>query len=420
MRAVIIAVGDELTCGATADTNSAYLARRLSERGIATVRHVVVGDDAGAIAQAVSAAAAKADLVVITGGLGPTPDDLTRQGLAQALAVKLREDRRQAERISAFFAARHISMKPSVRAQALLPAGAEPIDNDCGTAPGIAASLAGVGIFALPGPPREMQAMFETKVLAQLPPAGGIACRLVHTFGAGESDVAEKIADLMAAPGGSAIGTTVQTGIVTVRVTANAESKAAAEAAAEADAARIRRRLGELVFGAGGDTLAAVVGQALRSAGDSLAVAESCTAGMLGEMLTAVPGASRYFLGGVVAYADEAKTALLGVPAELIRAHGAVSEPVAQALAAAAAERFGADWGIGITGIAGPTGGSSDKPVGLVFIGLAGPGGVAAHRCIFPGSREVVRRRASLAAMNYLRLALAATSKAGPEREIEE
>ncbi|OPX22074.1 MAG: competence/damage-inducible protein A [Planctomycetales bacterium 4484_123] len=406
MHAVIIAVGDELTSGAVVDTNSAYLAARLGELGIETVRHETVGDDVPALIEAISRAAAQAELVIITGGLGPTPDDLTRQALASALGTKLVEDPRQARRIEEFFSRRGRQMKPSNRAQALVPRGAEAIDNDCGTAPGLTATVGKARLFVLPGPPHEMRQMFTLRVLPELSAETALATRLVHTFGAGESDVAEAIADLMDRRANPRLGTTAQAGVVTVRITARGPDAQAAERLAEKTAELVRARLGELAFGADGETLPAVVGSLLRSAGQTLAVAESCTGGLLGALLTETPGASEYFLGGVVAYANEAKACLLDVPQEMLLAHGAVSEPVAEHMAAGARRCFGAEWGIGLTGIAGPTGGSKEKPLGLVYIAVAGPRAGAVHRHVFPGTREVVRRRAALAALNHLRLAL--------------
>jgi len=410
MKAVIIAVGDELLAGQTVDTNSAWLADRLGPRGVGTVRHVTVGDDAGAVAAAVAAAAAEADLVLVTGGLGPTPDDLSREALAAAMGAPLREDPRQVRRIAGFFAARDRQMKPSNRSQALVPAGAEAVDNDCGTAPGLRARLADAEVVVLPGPPHEMRAMFERAVLPRLPAGPAIARRVLRTFGAGESDVAERIADLMARGRDPSVGTTAGAGVVAVRIAASGETADAAEAAADATADEARRRLGGLVFGDGERTLAAVVGDRLRADGRTLAVAESCTGGMLGGMLTDAAGASDYFLGGVVAYADAAKTSLLGVDAGLIARRGAVSDPVATAMAEGVRDRLGADWGVGITGIAGPTGGSAEKPVGLVFIALAGPAPDAptTHRHVFPGDRDTIRRRAALAALDHLRHALSA------------
>ncbi len=406
MQAVIIAIGDELIGGASVDTNSAYLSAHLAERGIVAVRHVTVGDDAGRITEAITRAAEEAELVVITGGLGPTRDDLTRQALADAMGVELLEDARSAERIAAFFARIGRTMKPSNLTQAMIPAGAEVLDNDCGTAPGIAARLGQADVFALPGPPNEMTEMFERQVAPRLPDAGASARRILHAFGTGESDIGEKIADLMARDANPKVGTTAKGGIISIRIVADGETTGQAERLAEKTADEIRRRLGELIFGAGDQTLPSVVGKALKAGGLTLATAESCTGGMIGRMMTETPGASEYFLGGLVAYANSAKTAMLNVPAETIETHGAVSERSADAMARGAREKFGSDFALGVTGIAGPTGGSDEKPVGLVYIALTGAGGTKVHRHIFGGDRNIVRRRAALAAINHLRLAL--------------
>jgi len=377
MQAVIIAVGDELTSGATLDTNSAELAGRLTELGIAVRRHVTVGDDAKPIAEAVRSAAAEADVVLVTGGLGPTVDDRSRQGLAEAMGVELVEDPRQVERIAAFFTALGREMKPSNRTQALIPAGAEAIDNDWGTAPGIAARIGAARVYVLPGPPHEMRAVFAARVEPLLAGDGRFVRRLIQTFGAGESDVGERIADLMDRRANPTVGTTVRDGVITVRVTARAPDADTAARAAETTVAEIRRRLGDLVFGEDDQTLGGVVGEALRRAAGTVAVAESCTGGLLGKLITDPPGASEWFVGGTIAYANEAKIGQVGVPADAIAAHGAVSEPVARALAEGARQRFGADWGIGITGIAGP---------------------------------DRIRNRAAMTALNLLRLALKAAA----------
>ena len=406
MHAVIIAVGDELISGATVDTNSAYLSAQLEEFGIAAARHVTVGDDAGAIAGAISAAAREAPLVLVTGGLGPTLDDMTRAGLAEAMGVALVEDVHQLERITAFFAGRGREMKPSNRTQALVPAGAEAIDNDCGTAPGVAARLGEADVFVLPGPPHEAKAMFESQIAPRLTARRVLLRKTIHTFGAGESDVGEMLADLMARGSGPDVGTTVKAGVITIRISATGASAADARAAIDETAAIVRERMAALVFGEDDDTLPAVVGRELARAGQTLALAESCTGGMIGEMITAVSGASDYFLGGVVSYANAAKADLLGVPADLIESCGAVSEPVAAAMAEGARAKFGADWALAVTGIAGPTGGTDDKPVGLVYIALASAAETVVHRHVFSGSRDIVRRRAAMTALNHLRLAL--------------
>ncbi len=411
MQAVIIAIGDELIGGASVDTNSAYLSRCLAERGIVTASHVTVGDDAGRITEVIARAAAEAELVIITGGLGPTLDDLTRQALASAMGVELIEDARSAKRIAAFFDRIDRAMNPSNLRQAMIPAGAEALDNDYGTAPGIAASLGQVKVFVLPGPPNEMTEMFERKVAPRLPAAGALARRILHAFGSGESDIGERIADLMARDANPKVGTTAKGGIISIRIVATSQTPADADAAADKTANEIRHRLGELIFGQGDQTLESVVGEGLKSGGMTLATAESCTGGMIGRMMTETPGSSGYFLGGVVAYANSAKTAMLNVPAEIIKTHGAVSEQVADAMARGAREKLGADFALSVTGIAGPDGGSpmgqaDEKPVGLVYIALAGPDSTKVHRHIFSGARDIVRRRAALTAINYLRLVL--------------
>ncbi|HET6427863.1 MAG TPA: competence/damage-inducible protein A [Phycisphaerae bacterium] len=411
MRAVIIAVGDELITGATLDTNSAELASHLTALGIAVTRHLTVGDDAEPIADAIGAAAAEADLVLVTGGLGPTLDDLSRQGLAQAMGVELVEDPRQIARIAAFFTALGREMKPSNRTQALIPAGADAIDNDWGTAPGIAARIGAARIFVLPGPPQEMRAVFGERVEPLLVTDGAIVRRLLQTYGAGESDVGERIADLMDRRANPTVGTTVREGVITVRITARDPDPDAARRAADRTAREVRRRLGEMVFGEDDQTLPGVIGDALRGAGATVAVAESCTGGLVGKLLTDPPGASQWFVGGTVAYSNEVKTDHLGVPAEALATGGAVSEPVARALAEGARQRFGADWGIGVTGIAGPTGGTADKPVGLVYIAIASNQGADVRRHTFIGPRDRIRSRASMTALNLLRLALRAAGK---------
>lgn len=405
MNAVIISVGDELMTGAIVDTNSAYLSQRLLERGIRPVRHVTVGDDQDAIAQAITAAAAEAEVVIITGGLGPTLDDLTRQALAQAMDVELWEDRHSLKRISLWFDKAGRTMSPSNRLQALVPATAEPLDNDCGTAPGIAAKVGQADVYVMPGVPHEMVQMFDKQVASQLTCAGCTVLETLHCFGMGESAIGEKLADLMARGHEPAVGTTASSGIISVRIIARDQVLDKARQAADA-AADVRKRLGNIIFGTGQQTLASVVGQLLEARGATLAVAESCTGGMLGEMITSVPGSSRYFLGGVISYANDIKVSHLGVnPADLAE-HGAVSEPVVRQMAQGVRKATGATWGIAITGVAGPDGGSAEKPVGLVFIAIASDSATEVHESTFPSNRDFVRRRAALAALNHLRLKL--------------
>lgn len=407
MKAVLLAIGNELTSGQTVDTNSAHLARRLVALGIRTLRHATVGDDRPAIAAAITEAAREADLVLVSGGLGPTADDLTRDGLADAMGSELVLDEVSLRHLEAFFERRGRTMVPTNRVQAMFPAGARPIENVCGTAPGIAARLGDADVYVMPGVPHEMEAMFDGQIAPLLPHQGAaIAERVVRAFGAGESDMAARLRDLMARDANPTVGTTVAAGLISVRISARAADADQAARLADAAADEVARRLGEWVIGRGDATMASAVGERLRRAGQTLATAESCTGGLVGRMITDVPGASDYFLGGVVSYANEVKQSALGVPADLLAEHGAVSEPVARAMAEGCRRTIGADWAVALTGIAGPTGGTDEKPVGLVYIALAGPSGTTVHRHVFPYARQIVRRRAAAAALNHLRLAL--------------
>jgi nicotinamide-nucleotide amidase len=407
MNAIILSIGDELITGQTVDTNSAYLSRRLAERGVATAEHVTVPDSPEAITAALSRAAGRADVVLVTGGLGPTEDDVTREALARAMGAELVLNQRNLEQIEKLFLARRWPMHESNRRQAMLPAGAEALENPVGTAPGIAARLGLARVFVMPGVPSEMEVMFRDQVEPRLPHLeGAILHRVLHTFGEGESTAASRIADLMKRGANPLVGTTVAAGLVSVRVVSRGRTPQDAQRLAADTVATLRQRLGDLVVGEGDESMASAVGDLLRARRQTLAVAESCTGGMLGQMITVVPGASDYFLGGLVTYANGAKTKFLDVPGEMLKEHGAVSEPVARTMAERCRERFGSDWALSVTGIAGPGGGTEEKPVGLVHMGLAGPGGVEATHRIFGGTRPIVRLRASLAAMNNLRLAL--------------
>lgn len=411
MNATIISIGTELTSGQTIDTNSAYLARQLAQWGIETVRHVTVTDDLAPIVEAIRDAVAHADLVLITGGLGPTADDLTRDALAQVLGTQLVLDEKCLADLEAFFQRLGRPMVPSNRIQAMIPQGCEVLENLVGTAAGLAARIGSAQIYVTPGVPHEMRWIFEHIIAPRLSRQGGVILhRIVHTFGAGESDIGEKIADLMIRGANPTVGTTVAAGMVSVRIIARAADMTAATRMADDVATQVRARLGKLVVGQEHQTMASVLGELLRGKNQTLATAESCTGGMIGQMITAIAGSSDYYRGGVVAYSNEIKSGVLGVSDDLLREHGAVSEPVAIAMADACRARLGSDWAISVTGIAGPGGGTPTKPVGLVYIGLAGPGkGARAFRHVFPGERDIVRLRASLAAMNYLRLELLET-----------
>ena len=408
MRAILLSIGDELALGQTVDTNAAWLASALAERGVGCLAHYTVADDREAIAEAIGAAARRAELVVISGGLGPTEDDLTRIALADALGAELVLSATSLEQIRAFFASRGRTMPERNRVQALHPAGTTPLTNEAGTAPGIDATLHGARLFAIPGVPREMRAMFGAHVAPVAEAGAGGRCILtetVATFGWGESDVAELIADLMERSSFPTVGTTVSGGVVSVRLRAEDADPERARAALEATAAELEKRLGAIAFGRGDASLAAATVAALASAGETAATAESCTGGLAAALLTEVPGASDVFPGGWVAYSNAMKRRDLEVPAETIARSGAVSSPVAAALAEGARRRAGASRAVGVTGIAGPGGGSAEKPVGTVHFGLAGPGGTETLAACFPGDREKIRDRAAKTALQLLRLA---------------
>jgi len=411
MEAIILSVGNELTAGQTLDTNAAWLSQQLSELGIGVLRHVTLADELEPIRRELERACEQADVVLISGGLGPTVDDLTRQALAEAMGVALELREEFVERIRAFFTARSWPMPETNVVQAQFPAGSEPIANTCGTAPGIRARCKRATVFAMPGVPREMREMYRRDVRPRLSPQTGgaaILAAMLNCFGAGESDIAEKIVDLMERGKNPAVGTTARQGVIGVRIHARGSGYDEARSLLDETVKEVRRRLGPLVFGRDDETLASAVAQLLTSAGKTIATAESCTGGLIAKRLTDIPGSSVYFRDGVVTYADEAKTRLLGVPAELIERHGAVSAPVAEAMALGCRQRSRTDFAISVTGIAGPQGGTPDKPVGLVYIGLTRESGceVTPHRFGEFLGRGEIRDRTCNTALNRLRLRL--------------
>jgi nicotinamide-nucleotide amidase len=292
--------------------------------------------------------------------------------------------------------------------QAMIPRGATPIANPWGTAPGIRAELGGAVVYAVPGVPREMKEMCTHCVFPELQARSSgqhVAMRVLRTFGAGESVVGEQIADLMEPGRNPTVGTEATEGVISVRIIGRADQDDAARQLVDADAEQMRSRLGELIFGEDDDTLEGVVGRELAARGATVATAESCTGGLIAKTLTDVSGSSQYFVRGYVTYSNESKTELLGVPAEVIEAEGAVSEAVAEAMAIGCRRSAGSNYALSITGIAGPTGGTPDKPVGLVYVGLADEGGCTVRRMLFGqhSNRHAVRDRTCKAALNLLR-----------------
>lgn len=411
MHAFIVSIGDELALGQTVDTNSAWLSAKLAARGIATLMHLTVADDQRAIVDALKLAVREGELVLVTGGLGPTDDDLTRQAIADLLGVELELDEAALAEIEAFFKWRGRQMNQRNRIQAMCPAGASMLDNPAGTAPGIRARVGDATLWSMPGVPREMRVMFERHIEPALPRESGrvILTTKINTFGQGESDVAANLGDLMRRDRNPLVGTTVSEGIVSARIRSQFATVAEAQQQMDATIAKVTRCLGRIVFGRDEQTLPEAVGRLLVERGKSVVTCESCTGGLVGELITQVAGSSQYYRGGWITYANEAKVKL-GVPEVLIDQHGAVSEAVASAMAECAVTAGQADYALALTGIAGPDGGREDKPVGTVWIALAqrDSGGVQTQtqRHAFAGDRATIRQRAAFTALDMLRLAL--------------
>jgi nicotinamide-nucleotide amidase len=377
MSAEIICVGTELLLGDILNGNAQYLAQQLAQLGIPHYYQTVVGDNPERLKQVIEIAISRAQILIFTGGLGPTPDDLTCETIADFFKTPLVENPEIIEDITQKFAQRDRVMSPSNRKQALIPQGAEILPNPTGTAPGIIwQPRPEITIFTFPGVPSEMHVMWEETAVPFLKSQGWgkeiIYSRSLKFWGIGESALAEKVSSYLKLPNPT-VAPYAGKGEVRLRVSA----KATSEAAAEALIAPIEKQLTEIAgldfYGVNNDTLASVVGELLRTSKETLSVAESCTGGGLGQMLTEISGSSDYFWGGVISYDNSVKVGLLGVNQEDLDKFGAVSATVAEQMAIGVKTRLATTWGLSITGIAGPTGGTDTKPVGLIYIGLAGP-----------------------------------------------
>jgi nicotinamide-nucleotide amidase len=410
MKAEIISIGSELTSGQNLDTNSQWLSRRLAEVGVAVGWHTIVADDLDANVEAFRIAAGRAGLVLATGGLGPTQDDLTREALAKAAGVELALNEASLADIRAMFARRVRTFPERNRVQAYFPAGAEPIPNANGTAPGIWMRLGFCHVAAMPGIPSEMRAMYETQVkprLLALGLGGGVLIqRKINCFGAGESAVEEKLLDLTRRDHVPEVGITVSDATISLRILASGPDAAAAQALIAPVERTILERLGSLVFGFEEEELQDVVLRLLGEKRMTLATAESVTGGLIAQRIVSLPGASQWFRGGFVTYANRVKVDLLGVPQELIEEHGAVSAPVAEAMAVGCRARLGTDLAVSAVGIAGPGGATAEKPIGLVHVGLAWEGGVRSRQWNWGGSRTEVQSRTAKLALDQVRLHL--------------
>lgn len=406
MNAEIVVVGTELLLGQTLDTNSQWLCRRLAELGVNVFFRSTVGDNQRRIEDVLRQALTRAELVIVTGGLGPTVDDVTRQACATVAGRPLVLHEDLLAKIRARFETRGVRMSDNNALQAMIPQGADVIPNPNGTAPGIWIDLGGRALAALPGVPREMTAMFDSFVVPALRARGAVTTtlrsRVLHVVGLAESHVDSKIEDLFRSQENPTIGVLAHPGQVDIRLTARAGTEAEALILIAPLERKILDRVGDHVFGMDDDTLEAVCGKNLMLHRKRLAVAESLTGGQLCDRLTNVPGSSDWFERGVIAYSNRSKTELLGVPEAVFAAHGAVSEECARAMAEGVRSRFGVDWGVSLTGIAGPGGASPEKPIGLVYIAIAHPTGTCCDRMQFLGDRAAIKRWSSQTALTLL------------------
>lgn len=418
MRAEILTIGDELLRGEIVDSNKSFLSDRLLVLDVETRFHASVRDDRDDMRDAFLRAAERSDVVLVSGGLGPTRDDLTSEVLAATFGRALVLHEPSLEAIRSFFARAGREMAKINEKQALFPEGADVLPNPIGTAPGFALRVAGTHFFVLPGVPRELQRMMDEQVLPRVAAlrdgAEVVRARLLRTFGMGESTLDEVLKDVAREASGVTLGFRTAFPDNYLRPLARAATAEQADARIAAVCDAIREKLGPLVYGEGDETMESVAGRLLRERERTIAVAESCTGGLVAERISSVAGASAYFLGGVVAYANEAKEALLGVPRELLGRHGAVSEPVARAMAEGVRARFGADYGVATTGISGPTGGTPEKPVGLVYVALARRESTHVDHFVFPVDRERHRRLTAQLALDWVRRALLGVELAAP------
>jgi nicotinamide-nucleotide amidase len=410
VNAEIIAVGSELLSPFRQDTNSLYITEKLNQLGVEVIFKSIVGDSREHLTQAASHALSRADIVIFTGGLGPTEDDLTREAVADALGLELRRDPEILALLEKRFAERGYTMTANNTKQADVITGAIVLTNTNGTAPGqwISGKYEGRDkiVLLLPGPPHEMKALFEQQCYERLRnkvPQQFIATRELKITGMGESMCDARVAPIYKAH--TDVQTTILAGAgeIQLHLKAQAASAAAAQERVDELADKLEEELGDYVFSDNGDSIEQIVGYYLQMRHATLAVAESCTGGLLAERLTSLSGSSRYFLGGAVVYSNELKTKFAGVPAEVITRYGAVSKETAIALAEGIRANCGASLGIGITGVAGPTGGTPEKPVGVVFHALASESGTEVVERKFPGDRRRIRSFATMQALDMLR-----------------
>jgi len=406
LTADIIAIGSELLTPHRTDTNSLWLTERLNSIGIEVMQKTIVGDDEQRLEHAIRDSLRRSDLIISTGGLGPTEDDVTRKVFARVLGRQLTLDYDVLETIRERFASRGYQMAPNNERQALVPAGATVLPNPNGSAPGLTISHESKFIVLLPGPPREMRPMFEDQIMGELENRSRgtrIARRTLKVTGLGESALDELIAPIYGQysnPQTTILFTNCE---IEVHLTATADNLSIAERLLNELSEKLKEKVGDYIYSTAGESIEEVVGRGLAEKGHTIATAESCTGGLIAERITEVPGASRYFLGGVVSYTEDVKTKLLGVSQEMIERRGVVSGEVAEAMARGIKESTGATIGLSVTGIAGPGGGTVAVPVGSVYIGLSDDLVTSNRRLMLMGDRQLIRWRASQAALDMIR-----------------
>ncbi len=406
VKAELISIGDEVLTGHTIDSNASFIAQRMIEAGCDLQWRVTVGDDVADIVTAIRTALTRADVVITTGGLGPTHDDRTKEALCAVFHCKLVHHPEILEELLRRYAARKMTMPRSNENQAMLPDGARLFPNQLGSAVGICMEQDGKSVIALPGVPREMMQLMTESVVPYVRenfPVGEIVVHKIRTSGITESKLSEILTPLLQIPEHLSFAYLPSYGGVDLRFIAKGDNREILQHEIESIESTIRKHAEEFIYGVNNDTLESVVGGLLRDRGETLSVAESCTAGMLGATIANVPGSSVYFMGGVISYDNSVKKRELGVTDEILRAHGAVSSECAAAMASGAREKFKTNYSLSITGIAGPDGGSPEKPVGLVWFGLATPVKTLTTNFRLTGDRQIIRTRATSIALDLLR-----------------
>lgn len=408
MQAEIISIGTELVLGKIVNTNAGYLSKKLASLGIDLFYQTTVGDNRPRLFAVLKRAMQRSDIVITTGGLGPTVDDITLEVIAQAARKRLILNAAVLKDIKTHFHRRHIPMPKANIRQALIPEGAKVLKNKVGTAPGLIIPYDDKKVLiALPGVPRELKPMMERDVIAYLANnfavEGVIVSRAIRTTGLAESRVNQKVKALLGLKPPVTVGIYAHTDTVDLNITAKAKNRRQAEKLIDPVERKIRARLKNYIYGRNSQTLEEVAAQAFKKTKKTIAVAESCTGGLISKRLTNISGSSRYFLLGLVAYGNQAKQSLLGIPAQTLKESGAVSKKIAQLMAKNIKQLAKTDLGLGVTGIAGPSGATKDKPVGLVYIALATPRRILCREFHFHGDRSAVRQRASQAALDMVR-----------------